>query len=243
MQRVLVTGEETAESANRTTREFGGPDVGALAHLYRAEVYRSTMWRGRLDNSTNWAVASLGLAVSAGFSSKEAPPFPLLMVSFFILLFLFLEARRYRYFNVWRTRARWMEFHFYAPMLRGEAIIPNGEWAKSLSDDYYTPKHRISLATSLYRRLKRTYLWIFLIQLAAYFGKLSLHPAVATSVTTLVERAAIGPIPGTAVLTIGVLFYGALFGFAALWPMLEARQPQTGDALKLLVDQLDADIV
>src|SRR5262249_30852523 len=32
------------------------PTVGALAHLYRGEIYRSTIWRPRLDNTTNWAV-------------------------------------------------------------------------------------------------------------------------------------------------------------------------------------------
>jgi uncharacterized membrane protein len=32
---------------------FGGPDIGALAHLYRGELYRSTVWRTRLDTTTN----------------------------------------------------------------------------------------------------------------------------------------------------------------------------------------------
>ena len=28
---------------------FSAADIGALAHLYRGEVYRSTVWRTRLD--------------------------------------------------------------------------------------------------------------------------------------------------------------------------------------------------
>lgn len=243
MQGALATAVTTAGPTGCAKCEFSSSDVGALAHLYRAEVYRSTMWRSRLDNSTNWAVASLGLAVSAGFSSKEAPPFPLLMVAFFILVFLVLEARRYRYFNIWRTRARWMEAHFYSPMLRGETVSANGEWAKRLAADYDVPIHRVSLATSIYRRLKRNFLWIFGIQLAAYFGKLSLHPTVAESASVLVERAAVGPVAGVAVLAFGVLFYGALFGFAIIWPILEARRPLSGDPLKSLVDQLSPDMV
>jgi uncharacterized membrane protein len=30
----------------------------------------------------------------------------------------FIEARRYRYFNVWRARARLLETDFYSPMIR-----------------------------------------------------------------------------------------------------------------------------
>ena len=32
---------------------FSPPDIGALAHLYRGELYRSTVWRTRLDTTTN----------------------------------------------------------------------------------------------------------------------------------------------------------------------------------------------
>ncbi len=38
------------------------------------------------------------------------------------IVFLVFEGRRYRYFNVWRARARWMETHFYAPILRREGV-------------------------------------------------------------------------------------------------------------------------
>ena len=56
---------------NQTRREqqpkvdvFGPAEIGALAHLYRGEVYRSTVWRTRLDHTTNWAVVTLGIALS-----------------------------------------------------------------------------------------------------------------------------------------------------------------------------------
>jgi uncharacterized membrane protein len=39
--------------------------LGVLAHLYRGEVYRSTHWRTQLDNTTNWAVVTTGIALSA----------------------------------------------------------------------------------------------------------------------------------------------------------------------------------
>ena len=59
--------------------EFDAATIGALAHLYRGEVYRSTIWRTRLDNTTNWAVVTLGIALSVTFSSQQASPLPLLL--------------------------------------------------------------------------------------------------------------------------------------------------------------------
>ena len=80
--------------------------LGTLAHLYRAEVFRSTHWRTRLDNSTNWAVLTTGIALSATFSSSDASPLPLVLVGFLVTFFLIFEARRYRYYNFFRARAR-----------------------------------------------------------------------------------------------------------------------------------------
>jgi uncharacterized membrane protein len=78
-------------------------------------------WRTRLDNTTNWAVVILGIALSVTFSSREASPLPLLLAGVLSIVFLIFEARRYRYFNVWRARAHWLERNFYdAHMLRGE---------------------------------------------------------------------------------------------------------------------------
>ena len=78
-------------------------------------------WRARLDNTTNWSIVTMGIALSTTFSSPGASPLPLLLVGLLLAVFLGMEARRYRYFNVWRARARWLEMNFYAPMLTGEA--------------------------------------------------------------------------------------------------------------------------
>ena len=80
-------------------RELTSAELGALAHLYRGEIYRSTVWRTRLDTSTNWAVVTLGVALSITFSSPSASPLPLVLVGILVLLFLMLESRRYRYLS------------------------------------------------------------------------------------------------------------------------------------------------
>ena len=71
---------DISEATPGATREFSAAEIGALAHLYRGEIYRSTAWRNRLDNTTNWAVAGLGLAMSISFSRPDASVLPILLI-------------------------------------------------------------------------------------------------------------------------------------------------------------------
>ncbi len=208
--------------AKGATHEFSAAEIGAIAHLYRGEVYRSTVWRTRLDNTTNWAVAGLGLALSASFSHSEASPLPLLLIGILIVVFLFFEARRYRYFNVWRARARWIETNFYAPMLQGKGCTYGSGWEDVLARDYIAPQYHISLARAIGRRLRRNYCYVLAIQALAYAGKIMIHPTAVTSFGEFVQRAAIGPIPGEVVLSAGLLFNAAWIIFALVTYRLDA---------------------
>src|SRR5580704_1768511 len=196
---------DTREPALPTTPkvEFSAAEIGALAHLYRGEVYRSTVWRTRLDSTTNWAVVTTGIALSATFSSAEASALPMVLVGIIVTMFLMLEARRYRYFNVWRARARLLETDFFAPLISGGGIRTDTGWTELLAKDYLEPRYHISLARAIGRRLRRTYGWIFAIQAIAYYGKLAIHPLPLTSLADLWDRAAIGPVPGPLVIAAG----------------------------------------
>src|SRR5579864_2385303 len=120
--------------------EFTAAEIGALAHLYRGEVYRSTVWRTRLDSSTNWAVVTTGIALSATYSNAQASPLPMVLVGLLVTVFLLFEARRYRYFTVWRARARLLETDFYAPMLSDQRGRRGSDWAALLASDYRNPQ-------------------------------------------------------------------------------------------------------
>lgn len=196
--------------------EFTAAEMGALAHLYRGEVYRSTTWRTRLDTTTNWAVVVTGVSFTVVFGSSTATALPLILVGLLVAVFLMQEARRYRYFNVWRARARLMETDFYAPMLRGAGGMRDKRWNTLLADDYDHPKFHISYARAVGRRLRKNYAWVFAIQFLAYCGKLAIHPTPLESSAQLWHRAAIGPVPGQIVLFGGVLFYG-FWAVFALW--------------------------
>jgi len=201
--------------------EFSAAEIGALAHLYRGEVYRSTVWRTRLDSSTNWAVVTTGIALSATFSNSEASLLPMVLVGLLVSVFLLFEARRYRYFNVWRARARLLETDFYAPMITGNGARLDSGWTDLLAQDYVHPRYHISFARAIGRRLRRTYAWIFVIQAIAYYGKLAIHPEPLTTLAELWERAAIGPIPGGLVIAAGVLFHGGWAVFALITLRIE----------------------
>jgi uncharacterized membrane protein len=223
-----MTLSDARDPALPTVRkpEFSAAEIGALAHLYRGEVYRSTIWRTRLDSSTNWAVVTTGIALSATYSSFEASPLPMVLVGLLVSVFLLFESRRYRYFNVWRARARLLETDFYAPMIRGEGVRLGSGWTELLAKDYVNPRYHISLARAIGRRLRRTYIWIFVIQAIAYYGKLAIHPAPLTTLAELWERAAIGPISGGVVVAAGVLFHGgwALFALITFRMELASRR-------------------
>lgn len=192
----------------------GSKEIGALAHLYRAEVYRSTVWRERLDQTTSWAVVSTGIGLSIAFASSSASPFPIVLVGLLCVVFLMLEARRYRFFYVWRFRARVLEIAFYVPILRGEGAKISTDRGSALSDDYEKPKYRISMLRAIGRRLRRNYGWLFSILGVAYFAKIAIHPVDVLGWADFVERAHIGPIPGWLALGLGTVFHASWIGIA-----------------------------
>ncbi len=204
-------------------RRFDAAEMGALAHLYRGEVYRSTVWRTRLDQTTNWAVVTTGLAMSLTYSGPYASPLPLILVGLLVVVFLALESRRYRFFNVWRARCRLMERDVYVPMLLGEGIELDGKWNTLLADDLERPRFHISYARAIGRRLRNNYAYILAIQALAYYGKLAIHPTPAETLSTFLSRAAVGPLPGLVVVLMGFAFHGSWILLAIVTLRIDQR--------------------
>lgn len=221
----------TVEQNDVAKLHFSSAEMGAIAHLYRGEVYRSTIWRSRLDNTTNWSVVTTGLALSIAYASPEASSLPLILIGLLIATFLAFEARRYRYFNVWRARCRLMETDVYAPLLRGEGVALDGDWNTLLSNDYLRPHFHISYLRAIGRRLRKTYAYILSVQLAAYIAKLIVHPTALTGLDDLFARAAVGPVPGGMVLTACIIFHGGWMLLALYTLHIEARHRKRSGAL------------
>jgi uncharacterized membrane protein len=208
---------------------LGAAEIGALAHLYRSEVYRGTVWRTRLDTTTNWSVVTLGVALSLTYAAPEASALPLLLVGILILVFLLLEARRYRYYSLWRARSRAIERNFFVPLLRDGDARGQGEWRALLAQDYDDPDYHIGFLTAVGRRLRSNYLWIIGVQQLAYLGKLVVHPSPATRPEELVDRAAVGPLPGLVVLLLVAAYVATLATLAVRTLRADHHRARLGD--------------
>src|SRR3954451_2011070 len=184
---------------------FDSSEITALSHLYRGELYRSTVWRTRLDTTTNWAVATTGIALTVTFSSSTASPLPLVIVGLLVAVVLSTEARRYRFFDFWRIRTHVLELNFFGPILRGRGPRIDNGWNETLARDYEDPRLHITWLEAAGRRLRRTYGWIFLIQATSCAGKPLTPPTRTRGSEGLGPRAMIGPVPGQVVFAAGLV--------------------------------------
>ena len=181
----------------------------AMVHFYRAEIQRSNTWRMRLDNTTNWAVITTGAVISFAFASPQNHSAVFILNSLLVMVFLWIEARRYRYYELWSLRTRLLETDFFAAMLV-QPFTPQPEWAEKLSESLLSPEFPISMWEALGRRFRRNYFWILLILNMAWAFKIYLHPVPALTWADFVSRAALGNISGWTMITIGLVFNGLL---------------------------------
>lgn len=182
----------------------------AMVHFYRGEVTRSNVWRQRLDNTTNWAVITAGAAISVALGSPANHHGVILLNTLLITLFLYLEARRYRYYELFASRVRLMETDFFAAMLV-PPFGPAPDWAESLAENLLQPHFTISMWEAFGRRFRRNYMWIYVVMAGAWLLKSFLFPTPATSWAEFLTRVSVGTIPGEIVLVVGIIFNGALF--------------------------------
>ena len=187
--------------------------VTAMVHFFRAEIQRANVWRQRLDTTTNWAVVVTGATLSIAFSQSNVHHSVVLLNTLLVLWFLFIEARRYRYYELWSYRVRLMETDFYAAMLV-PPFHPSPEWAENLAENLLTPSFPISMWEAFGRRLRRNYYWIFLILLASWIAKIYLFPQSPKDLAEFLERASVGPLSGGVMIGLGFAFYLFLAVFA-----------------------------
>jgi uncharacterized membrane protein len=187
----------------------------AMAHFYRGEVQRSNVWRGRLDATTNWAVITAGATLSFVFSSPDNPHFAIPINTLLVSIFLFMEARRYRYYEVWANRVRVLETGYFAPMLSHRTIPPDKEWAEHIAADLISPHFTISEWEAVGRRLRSNYLWIFVLLSLSWALKVYIHPSpipISSDADKKIfwdlffQRATVGLAPGWLVVLAGVIF-------------------------------------
>lgn len=191
--------------------------VNAMSHFYRGELGRIMSWRQRLDITTNWAITSSTAIITISFSTREVPH----IVFFFNLAIvwgmLWIEARRYRFYDAFRARVRMLEAHFLVPMVMENRQMLQGEWKKLVCEDLILPRFKISKLEAVGRRLKRNYVFIFVLIMVAWITKIFLHAEVPIAGVGSFYRALhIGQIPSWLVAFVFAGTYAVVIGLT-LW--------------------------
>lgn len=199
-----------------------GEFVTTVSHFHRAEIGRMAGWRDRIDRTTNWAITVVAAMLSLSLSTASAHHGVLIFAMLLVLLLLWIEARRYRFFDVYRARVRQLERHYFAQLFSPrEEHAAN--WLAILGESLRTPKFHISHWTAFARRLRRNYIHMFAILLIAWVVKISTPSlqseaagdgSLVHSAAEAVNNATVGPMPGWLVLAGVVTFYVALFAMA-----------------------------
>lgn len=190
--------------------------ITAMVHFYRGERSRADAWRARLDPTTNWAVVTTAGMLSFTFGDPYHSHVPLLLANVLVVVFLCFEARRFRYFDVWRARVRMIEENFFIPIIRRNLVSPRSDWRESVAEDLNEPKFKITFLQAIALRLRCNYIWIFSVILLGWLTKVAAQPTPASTPAEMLLRMGIGPLPGALVLASVVVFYGAAV-WLAVW--------------------------
>lgn len=185
---------------------ISGDNLTAVVHFYRGEMDRMNTWRRRLDVTTNWAIITTAAFISFGFGSATITHFVFILATIFVLIFLFIEARRYKYYDLWRWRVALVNENFFGPMFSG--YKPNIEdWRHQLGSDLQHSRFKITFGEAFGRRLRRNYGWIFMVLAGCWVTKISIHPTPIKNIFEIIDRAAIyHAVPGWLVVGAGIFF-------------------------------------
>jgi len=196
-----------------------GENTTAMVHYYRAEVARMSSWRDRLDRTTNWAITVVAALLSVSLSTPTAHHGVLLFALLLVSLLLYVEGRRYRFYDVYRMRVRQFEKHYFAQLFSADVTdVKASPWLDMLAQDLRHPRFRVSFTTALTRRLKRNYIWLYVIVLLGWLLKITsprlsldgVSTEAPFSIFTAIGNAALGPLPGWVVIPMVLIFYALL---------------------------------
>lgn len=189
--------------------------VNAMSHFYRGELGRIMIWRQRLDVTTSWAITLSSAVFGFAFANREVPHIIFFFNLAVVVMLLWIEARRYRFYDAFRARVRMLEAHFLVPIVSQNTAMLQGEWQKLVCSDLLLPSFKISRFEAIGRRLRRNYAFIFVIILVAWITKIFLHadPKI-TSWRTFYDALHVGTsIPSWLV---AGLFLGTIAGITAI---------------------------
>ena len=184
-----MTSEEDPATEPVTDRDV----TMAAAHLYRAEMNRMSVWRQRLDVTSNWAVILATALTTFTLGSPEVPHYTLLLGLALVFISILLEGRRYRHLHHSKWRLYLLESGFFANMLSPpKTSDPSPDWRRLLAADLRHCHFSISWLTGMRLRLRRNYLMVIGFISAVWIAKLFIHPTRVTSLAEFYTRLHVG---------------------------------------------------
>ena len=187
---MTMVAEPTPKPKSRLLAEDSVLLVTSMAHLYRGEMQRMTVWRRRLDTTTQWAIILTTALTTFVLGSIAAPHFIMLLGLTLNAIFMVIEARRYQHLHHSKRRIALLERDYFAPQLVDCKC--NEDWAARLANDLRHPHITIGLFEASMLRLRRNYLMLAYFITAVWLTKLFIHPASPTSWRDYYERFAVG---------------------------------------------------
>jgi uncharacterized membrane protein len=160
----------------------------AMAHLYRGEIHRMTVWRTRLDTTSNWAILLTTGLTTFTLGSPSVPHYTLLLGLALNSICMLLEGRRYQHLHHSEWRLRVLERGYFASWFDADA--PASGWGEQLAGDLRAPRGTIRLLAAVRQRLRRNYALLFYFITAVWLTKLFIHRGDRP--TTFYERLAVG---------------------------------------------------
>jgi len=187
--------------------------LAALPHFYRGEVSQATTAQDRIDRTTTWAISLLAALLSVVFAGPGVPAYLLLIGLGALATFLSYEVRRYRFYDMYRSRVRIVQENVFANALSPEGA-EHAEWREELSRDLRYPTFKVSTLEALTRRLRRIYGLLFGVVGVAWAAKVTLF----TPENRWTEAAELPGVPGVVVAGVLGAFYLAIAALA-VWPI------------------------
>lgn len=168
-----------------------------MSHFYRGELARIMVWRQRLDITTTWAITATTTIITVAFSVRDIPHLIFFFNLLIVFMMLWIEARRYRFYDAFRGRVRMIESHFLVAIVSQSPIPLEGEWKRLVCEDLILPSFKISRLEAVGRRMKRNYAFIIAFIIVAWMTKLFMHanPPVH-SWKSFYAALAVGGLPG-----------------------------------------------
>jgi uncharacterized membrane protein len=194
----------------------------AMIHFYRGEMQRMTVWRTRLDTTSNWAILLTTGMTTFTLGSQSIPHFILLLGLALLGTCILIEARRYRHLLHSKWRLYMVEANYFGQKLLPDSPPPDVNWRKHLADDLADPRLRHTLFCALRLRLRRNYLLLVYFVTAVWLTKVFIHPQSPESLLDYHSRLAVGGLfPSWFVAVTAGVFVGGCTILAATCPSEE----------------------